>query len=135
MIGLIVNSSRELLNKYQKMSSEDIFLNQWTSTSERWLPAGVWEECFEEKKLEKDSKIILAFDGSYSRDSQLLSEYPLIKKPHLEVLGHWERPVTENALWKVPREEVLLARSEIFEKYDVANLLLIRWDGTTNLEN
>ena len=25
MIGLIVNSSRELLNKYQKMSSEDIF--------------------------------------------------------------------------------------------------------------
>ena len=57
------------------------FLNQWTSTAERWLPAGVWEQCYEEKKIEKGSKIILAFDGSYSRDAQLWSVSQM-KKDH-----------------------------------------------------
>ena len=48
---------REQLERAFKQIPENefrrYFLNQWTSTAERWLPAGVWEKCFEEKKLEK----------------------------------------------------------------------------------
>ena len=101
------------------------FLNQWTSTSERWLPAGVWEKCYEEKKIPKGSKIILAFDGSYSRDSTALVGILFDEsRPHIEVLGHWERPITENKLWKVPRDEVLLKIERIFEDYEVVEFVV-----------
>jgi len=101
------------------------FLNQWTSTAERWLPAGVWEECFEEKKLERGSKIILGFDGSYSRDSTALVGLSFEEqRPHLEVLGHWERPVTENKLWKIPRDEVIARIHQIFKDYEVVEFVV-----------
>ena len=100
------------------------FLNQWTSTAERWLPAGVWEECFEEKTIPKGSEIILAFDGSYSRDSTALVGISNEERPHLQVFGHWERPLSENNLWKVPRDEVLFRISEIFRDYDVQEFVV-----------
>jgi phage terminase large subunit-like protein len=101
------------------------FLNQWTSTAERWLPAGVWEECYEEKKLELKSKIILGFDGSYSRDSTALVGLSFEEeRPHLEVLGHWERPVTENKLWKIPRDEVIARIHKIFKDYEVVEFVV-----------
>ena len=101
------------------------FLNQWTSTAERWLPAGVWEECYEEKKLELKSKIILGFDGSYSRDSTALVGLSFEEeRPHLEVLGHWERPVTENKLWKIPRDEVIAKIHKIFKDYEVQEFVV-----------
>ena len=100
------------------------FLNQWTSTAERWLPAGVWEECYAEKTIEKESKIILAFDGSYSRDSTALVGISVEEKPHIQVLGHWERPVQENQLWKVPRNEVLAKIDQIFRDYEVVEFVV-----------
>ena len=57
--------------------------------------------------MEKDSKIILAFDGSYSRDSTALVGISFDQeKPHLR---SWALGKTShrNKLWKVPREEVL----------------------------
>ena len=110
------------------------FLNQWTSTAERWLPAGVWEQCYEEKKIEKGSKIILAFDGSYSRDATALIGISDEERPHIEVLGHWERPVTENNLWKVPREEVILRIKEIFRDYEVLEFVVdpMGWHNELN---
>ena len=100
------------------------FLNQWTTTSERWLPAGVWEKCYEEKKIPHGSKIVLAFDGSYSRDSTALVGLSMEDQPHFEVLGHWERPVNENQLWKVPRGEVLSRIDRVFEKYEVVEFVV-----------
>lgn len=101
------------------------FLNQWTSTAERWLPAGTWEKCVDEnKKIQKGSEIILAFDGSYSRDSTALVGISMEEIPHIEVLGLWERPVRENNLWKVPRDEVLLRIEQIFEQYDVLEFVV-----------
>jgi len=99
------------------------FLNQWTTTAERWLPVGVWEECYEEEaSIEEGSEVILAFDGSYSRDSTALVAISMGEKPHIEVLGHWARPVNENQQWKVPRDEVINRILECFEKYQVLEL-------------
>lgn len=119
---------REQLERAFKQIPENefrrYFLNQWTSTAERWLPAGVWEECFEEKTIEKGSKIILAFDGSYSRDSTALVGISTEERPHLQVFGHWERPLSENNLWKVPRDEVLFQIKQIFRDYEVIEFVV-----------
>ncbi len=100
------------------------FLNQWTTTAERWLPAGVWEECYEEKTIEKKSKIILAFDGSYSRDSTALVGLSVEERPHIQVFGHWAKPVNENNQWKVPRDEVLARILQVFREYEVVELVV-----------
>ena len=100
------------------------FLNQWTTTAERWLPAGVWEECYAENTIEEGSDIILAFDGSYSRDSTALVAITMDDPPHIEVFGHWARPVTENQQWKVPQDEVIARILECFEKYNVQELVV-----------
>ena len=88
------------------------------------MPTGVWEECFVEKTIPKGSEVILAFDGSYSRDSTALVALSMEEVPHLEVLGHWARPVTENKAWKVPRDEVLGRILKCFEEYDVKELVV-----------
>ena len=87
-----------------------------------------------EKKIEKGSKIILAFDGSYSRDATALVGISDEERPHIEVLGHWERPVTENNLWKVPREEVILRIKEIFRDYEVLEFVVdpMGWHNELN---
>ena len=103
---------REQLERAFKQIPENefrrYFLNQWTSTAERWLPAGVWEQCYEEKKIEKGSKIILHLMDHIPETATAWSAFQMKKDHIIEVLGHWERPVTENNLWKVPREEVIL---------------------------
>jgi len=100
------------------------FLNQWTTTAERWLPAGVWEDCYEQKTIPKGSEIILAFDGAYSRDSVALVAISMEDRPHIEVLGHWARPVSENQLWKAPRDEVMARILQCFDEYDVQELCI-----------
>ena len=57
------------------------FLNQWTSTAERWLPAGVWEQCYEEKKIEKDQRSYLHSMDHIPEMPQLWSESQM-KKDH-----------------------------------------------------
>jgi phage terminase large subunit-like protein len=46
------------------------------------------------------------------------------EKPHIQVLGHWERPVQENQLWKVPRNEVLAKIDQIFRDYEVVEFVV-----------
>ena len=44
--------------------------------------------------------------------------------PHLEVLGHWAKPIQENKAWKVPRDEVLAKILQCFEEYEVVELVV-----------
>ena len=102
------------------------FLNQWTTTAERWLPAGVWEECYVEgKEIKKGSRIILAFDGSYSRDSTALIGLGVdFEVPHIEVFGHWAKPINEGKGWKVPRDEVLARIDKAFQEYEIVEFVV-----------
>lgn len=47
-------------------------LNQWVSSQMSWLPAGSWNECFEEFEVLEDDEIVLAFDGSFSGDASVI---------------------------------------------------------------
>ena len=62
----------------------------------------VWEECFVEKTIPKGSEVILAL-MEVIQNSTALVALSMEDVPHLEVLGHWARPVTENKAWKFQR--------------------------------
>lgn len=83
-------------------------LNIWTSTQTAWLPSGTWEALEDKERLpESGEEVILAFDGSFSNDSTALVAWLLGgDKPHLMVVGLWERPVDADNTWHVPVAEV-----------------------------
>jgi phage terminase large subunit-like protein len=83
-------------------------LNIWTSTQTAWLPAGSWEVLEDKDRLpETGEDVILAFDGAFSNDSTALVAWLLGgEKPHLMVVGLWERPDDADNTWHVPVAEV-----------------------------
>lgn len=83
-------------------------LNIWTSTQTAWLPSGTWEALEDKERLpEPGEEVILAFDGAFSNDSTALVAWLLGgEKPHLMVVGLWERPVDADNTWHVPVAEV-----------------------------
>lgn len=82
--------------------------NCFVSTATAWLPAGSWEALIDtERTPEQGEEVILAFDGAFSNDSTALIAWLLGgDKPHLMVVGIWERPEDAEQGWHVPVAEV-----------------------------
>ena len=98
------------------------FLNQWTDTPEQWLPGGAWEACADPERIVPDgAEIMLGFDGSYDNDSTALVGCTLEERPHLFVVGAWERPDGAHD-WRVPRSEVDAAVHRTMGRYRVLEL-------------
>ena len=83
-------------------------INCFVNTSVAWLPTGTWEALEDKERLpEPGEEIILAFDGAFSNDSTALVAWLLGgEKPHLMVVGLWERPPDADNNWHVPVAEV-----------------------------
>jgi phage terminase large subunit-like protein len=83
-------------------------LNIWTSTATAWLPSGTWERLEDKERTPQPGETaILAFDGSFSNDSTALIAWLLGgEKPHLTVVGIWEKPDDADNTWHVPVAEV-----------------------------
>jgi phage terminase large subunit-like protein len=82
--------------------------NCFVSTATAWLPTGSWEALIDtERTPEPGEDVILAFDGAFSNDSTALIAWLLGgEKPHLMVVGIWERPDDAEQGWHVPVAEV-----------------------------
>ena len=82
--------------------------NCFVSTATAWLPTGSWEAIIDtERTPEPGEEVILAFDGAFSNDSTALIAWLLGgDKPHLMVVGIWERPDDAEQGWHVPVAEV-----------------------------
>jgi phage terminase large subunit-like protein len=82
--------------------------NCFVSTATAWLPTGSWEALIDtERTPEPGEDVILAFDGAFSNDSTALIAWLLGgDKPHLMVVGIWERPDDAEQGWHVPVAEV-----------------------------
>lgn len=104
-------------------------LNRWVTSSESFLPQGVWEAC-EDKTLtlDKADPIVLGFDGSFSNDSTAIVACRISDKA-LFVLGHWERGIDEALTWRVPVEEVEAAMTDICLSHEVKEIVCdpFRW--------
>lgn len=101
---------RDQLTKKTENTYRRYFLNQWTSAAEAWLPFNAWESCRRRPPLlvtpADGSDIVLGFDGSFNNDSTALLGCTIEEKPHLFVVGMWEKPLDDDGQWRVPIEEV-----------------------------
>jgi len=93
------------------------FLNQWTQTSQAWLPFGTWDACAQPRPVAPDEPIVLGFDGAWSNDSTALVGCT-INHPYLFVLGHWYPPEGGH----VDMEEIETRIRSVFATFTVREL-------------
>ncbi len=70
-----------------------------------------------------NARVVLGFDGSKTGDSTALVAWDVDgERPHLFVLGVWERPRGASSDWHVPRDQVDGAVTAAFDRYNVLQL-------------
>ena len=111
-------------------------LNCFVNTSVAWLPTGAWENLKDTDRFpEPGEDVILAFDGAFSNDSTALVMWLLGgEKPHLMVVGLWERPDDAEQGWHIPVAEVEETIVSTFrdERFNVKEIVFdpARWQRT-----
>lgn len=111
-------------------------LNCFVNTSVAWLPTGAWETLKDTDRFpEPGEEVILAFDGAFSNDSTALVMWLLGgEKPHLMVVGLWERPDDAEQGWHIPVAEVEETIVSTFrdERFNVKEIVFdpARWQRT-----
>lgn len=100
-------------------------LNIWVTHKKAWLPGGAFERLAKPGRLPiPGENAVLALDGSFDQDSTALIAWLLGgDKPHLTVVGVWERPDDADGDWKIPVAEVeaaiiAAARGELVDPDD-----------------
>lgn len=105
------------------------YLNNWTASEERWLPLGAWQPLVHPDGVvepPEGSDIVVAFDGSYSRDTTALIGWTMLDgKPHGWVIGAWEKPADDDT-YVVPREEVEAVVFKTFQRFNVRSFVMDR---------
>jgi len=77
-------------------------LGQWTAVDDAWLPDGAWARCADATRVVADqADVVLAFDGSFSRDCSVLVAATVEPRPHVELVELWEAPEGSRD-WRVP---------------------------------
>lgn len=122
-LDAVMSRHRDLEREGRGYEFERYFLNRWTSSPIRWLPAGAWDACAKpETVVEAGAKVALGFDGSYNQDSTALVGCTLEDEPHVFVVDCWERP-DHSPDWVVPRSEVTAAVHAALDRYNVVALV------------
>jgi phage terminase large subunit-like protein len=77
-------------------------LGQWVAVDDAWLPDGAWQACADATRSITDgAEVVIALDGSFSRDCTALVVATVEDRPHVELYRLWEAP--EGARdWRVP---------------------------------
>jgi phage terminase large subunit-like protein len=103
-------------------------LNQWVSSAQAALPAGMFEARRSDRQLRPDEPVVLFFDGSFNHDCTAIVAASVEAQPHLEVVACWERPA-DNPQWKVPIGEVDAVIRGAFKDLKVVELACdpFRW--------
>jgi phage terminase large subunit-like protein len=81
-------------------------LGQWVTLEDAWLPDGAWAACADLNITIPDgAEVVLALDGSFSRDCTALVIATVDPQPHVHLYRLWEAP--EGARdWRVPVVQV-----------------------------
>jgi len=82
------------------------WLNQRVKSSRRWLSPDLVRSRAKARRRPVSVPRVLAFDGSYNRDSTALVSCTIEERPHIEVVGKWIRPAHAPLSWRVSRNEV-----------------------------
>jgi phage terminase large subunit-like protein len=77
-------------------------LGQWVAHDDAWLPDGAWAACTDAtRSIADQADVVLAFDGSFSRDCSVLVAATIEPNPHVELVELWEAPEGRRD-WRVP---------------------------------
>lgn len=102
------------------------FLNLATDRSESWVAPSEWAGLADEKRglalPAEGTELVLAFDGSYNRDSTALVGCVPGDVPYLFVVGAWERPPDARTDWQVDRDEVKAVVAASMRRWRVLEL-------------
>lgn len=114
-------------------SFRQLRLGQWVSGVDQWLPHGLFEDLADQDRVVDDgARVVLGFDGSYSRDTTALIGCTVEEHPHLFVIDMWENPGDPN--WRVPREWVDDSVKAAFKRFKVAEMACDKSGWETDLE-
>jgi phage terminase large subunit-like protein len=85
--------------------------NQWVSSQNAWLPAGLWDTLADKDIVVDDmAEIVLGIDGSFSGDTTAIVGVTVPKsrddKPHVFLVKAWEKQVDDLDDWRVDTLEV-----------------------------
>ena len=84
--------------------------NQWVSSQEAWLPAGMWDELSGDITISEDEEYILGFDGSYANDSTAICAVTIPKGDEpakVKLIEVWEKDFDkDDDSWRVSIDAV-----------------------------
>jgi phage terminase large subunit-like protein len=111
-------------------------LNLWTDTATTWIPTDAWDALtLKNREPVPGEELIIGFDGSFSNDATAIVGWFLgSEKPHLDIIGIWEKPVDESDNWFVPIAEVESAIIETYRNPNYSTREIVfdpaRWNRT-----
>jgi phage terminase large subunit-like protein len=95
--------------------------NQWVSSQNAWLPAGLWNTLRAEVDVSLDADIVLGVDGSFSGDATVIVAVTVPKtkeeKPHVFLVKAWEKQPTDQDDWRVDTLDVERTIIDFCQKY------------------
>jgi phage terminase large subunit-like protein len=104
--------------------------NQWVSSQNTWLPAGVWDSLHEDIAIPDDVEVVLGVDGSFSGDTTAIVAVSVPKthedKPHVWLVQAWEKQPDDLDDWRVDTLEVEQTLIDFAQKH--RNLREIAFD-------
>lgn len=96
--------------------------NQWVASGKVWLPHGAWDACKDAERYPggppDGTRVVIGLDGSKTGDSTAVIGVTVEPKPHIFVIGIWERDPYDPD-WRVPRAEVKNTYREACARWDV----------------
>lgn len=131
-----LDEMRSTIKSTQEAEFRTKRLNCFVNTSVAWLPTGAWEALADKDRFpEFGEDVILAFDGAFSNDSTALVAWLLGgEKPHLMVVGLWERPDDAEQGWHIPVAEVEQTIVDTYrdDRFNVKEIVFdpARWQRT-----
>lgn len=122
-IDLAARADNLIRKKHPIHEIRRYWLGAFARGSNHWLPEGAWEARIHSDELgwpPDGTEVVLAFDGSYRRDSTAIVGCTL--EGHLFLVQAWERPDDAGPRWKVPRGDVKRVMAEAMDRWDVVEL-------------
>jgi len=84
--------------------------NQWVSSQNAWLPAGVWESLQADIVVDDYAEVVLGVDGSFNGDTTAIVAVSVPKSkdeiPHVWLVKAWEKQASDADDWRVDTLEV-----------------------------
>jgi len=99
------------------------WLNQRRKAVRKWLSTDMFAQRAARREVAEGEQVVLAFDGSYSRDSTVLVGATVEPRPHVFLVAAWEKPLSDpGGRWRTPRGEVIETLDRAMSYYEVVEL-------------